>query len=64
LVAAEPTPGAGSFAGRPAWDPFAFIDLCEASLAGRMPCEILCRRIQQREWQLLFDHCYRHAVDG
>jgi hypothetical protein len=45
-----------------AWDPFAFVDLCEASLCGRSPCEDLCRRIQQREWQLLFDYCYRKAV--
>jgi hypothetical protein len=45
-----------------AWDPFEFVDLCEASLAGRSPREDLCRRIQQREWQLLFDHCYRRAV--
>ncbi len=43
------------------WDPFAFIDLCEASLAGRVPCEMLCRQIQQREWELLFDHCWREA---
>jgi hypothetical protein len=62
LTAAELPPVAGYFAGRSAWDPFAFIDLCEASLAGRVPCEMLCRRIQQREWELLFDHCYRHAV--
>jgi hypothetical protein len=44
------------------WDPFAFIDLCEASAAGHMPCELLCREIQQREWELLFDLSYRKAV--
>lgn len=45
-----------------AWDPFAFGDLCEAALAGRAACEDLCRRVQQAEWRLLFDHCFRRAV--
>jgi hypothetical protein len=47
-----------------AWDPFAFVDLCEASLAGRSPRRELCEQVQQREWELLFDHCVRHAVGG
>jgi hypothetical protein len=45
------------------WDPFAFVDLCAAALAGRAPCEELCRQIQKREWELLFDWCYRQAVE-
>lgn len=45
------------------WDPFAFVDLCAASLAGRLPCEDLCRRIQKREWELLFGWCYRQAIE-
>jgi hypothetical protein len=44
------------------WDPFRFVDLCEAAEAGRSACELLCRLIQRREWQLLFDHCYRSAA--
>ncbi len=44
------------------WDPFAFIDLCEAVTAGRSPCEQACRQIQHKEWELLFDWCYRQAV--
>jgi hypothetical protein len=44
------------------WDPFAFIDLCEACLDGSSPYDELCRRIQQREWEILFDDCYRRAV--
>jgi len=44
------------------WDPFAFIDLCEAVPSKGRAWEMLCRRIQQREWELLFDHCYRHAL--
>jgi hypothetical protein len=45
-----------------AWDPFAFVDLCEAAVAGRSSCGLLCQRIQQREWELLFDYSYRHAI--
>jgi hypothetical protein len=44
------------------WDPFEFIDLCEQARLGRTQCEILCKRIQAREWELLFAHCYQHAV--
>lgn len=44
------------------WDPFSFIDLCEAANTGRIPAEDLCRRIQQREWELLFDYCYHAAI--
>ena len=44
-----------------AWDPFAFIDLCESCAAGRSPHSLLCRQIQRREWELLFDYCYRQA---
>src|SRR5947209_3371328 len=45
-----------------AWDPFAFIDLCEVSLAEGPPGETLCREIQQREWELLFNYSYRQAT--
>jgi hypothetical protein len=46
------------------WDPYAFIDLCEAVAVGRASCELLCRRIAQAEWELLFDYCYRKAIGG
>ena len=46
------------------WDPVAFIDLCEAAHGGRAPAEDLCRTIQQREWELLFDYSYRQATGG
>ena len=29
--------------------------------AGQNDAAQLCRRIQEREWQLLFDYCYRRA---
>jgi hypothetical protein len=47
---------------QPAWDPFAFIDLCETCLKGHSPHETLCRQIQQHEWMILFDYSYHHAV--
>src|SRR5690348_12067667 len=37
------------------WQPFWFIDYCEACLTKREPGEMLARQIQQCEWELLFD---------
>jgi hypothetical protein len=61
-LAVFPAPAAAFLATQGVWDPYAFADLCEATLAGREPCAELCRRVQACEWELLFDHCYRHAV--
>lgn len=44
-----------------AWDPFAFIDLCEAVVRGRADAEKLCRQVQRAEWDLLFAYCYERA---
>jgi hypothetical protein len=44
------------------WDPFAFIRLCEAAHGTGTAAETLCRQVQQREWELLFDYCYRSAL--
>jgi hypothetical protein len=63
-AAGELPPSAAFLATNRMWDPFAFIDLCEESAAGRAPAEMLCRRIQQREWEVLFDYCYRQALAG
>jgi len=43
------------------WDHFRFVDLCEAAATGHSEASELCRQIQQREWFLLFDHCWRRA---
>lgn len=43
------------------WAPFAFIDLCEACAQGRSSEELLCRKIQLVEWQLLFAYSFRQA---
>lgn len=44
------------------WDPFAFIDLCEVAVSGKIPVAEVCRSIQQREWELLFVYCYQNAI--
>lgn len=44
------------------WDAFAFVDLCADALEGRSSHDALCREIQQREWELLFDFSYRKAI--
>ncbi len=44
------------------WDPFAFVDFCEQCSSGNNNLVMLCRQIGQREWELLFDYCYSHAV--
>ena len=64
LAGESPHPSARFLTTQSAWDPYAFVDLCEASLSGRSPCETLCRSVQQSEWRLLFDHCYRRSRPG
>lgn len=45
------------------WDPFRFVDLCSAAVKGRSTAGRHCQLIQQRECRLLFDFCYRHAIE-
>jgi hypothetical protein len=45
------------------WDAFRFVDLCEAVAKGKSRAEQLAREIARLEWQLLFEHCYRQAVE-
>jgi hypothetical protein len=47
-----------------AWDACAFVDLVETVVRGQGSARELCLDIQQAEWELLFDHCYRAAVGG
>ena len=44
------------------WNPFDFIDLCEKHRGTGSEQELLLRRVQQREWELLFDWCFRRAT--
>ncbi len=53
---------AAYLADQSAWDAYAFVDLCAAAEQGLAGCEPLCRLVQQREWELLFDSCYRQAA--
>ena len=46
------------------WNPLEFIDLCEAHRGAGTEQEMLLRRVQRREWELLFDWCYTHAVEA
>lgn len=44
------------------WDPFAFVDLCQMAVRGKSDALELCLDIQQAEWELLFDYCYRETI--
>jgi hypothetical protein len=59
FAAASPAPIAQAFA-RGGWDAYRFVDQCQAVSAGSDEESLLCQ-IAHREWQLLFDFCYRHA---
>ncbi|MGD9720447.1 MAG: hypothetical protein AB7O59_06555 [Pirellulales bacterium] len=43
------------------WDPYLFVDLCERARGEPATWDELCRRVQRREWELLFDYCYAQA---
>jgi hypothetical protein len=64
LAGPDPERAARFLATQETWDPFAFIDLCAAAVAGRVGCKGLCRRIQQAEWNLLFASCYRACTSS
>ncbi|HEY2762006.1 MAG TPA: hypothetical protein VGI75_14715 [Pirellulales bacterium] len=63
-VAANNSPPPARFlAMQEQWDPFRFVDLVSAAAGGNSQSLVeLCRNIQQREWELLFDFCFRRAV--
>jgi hypothetical protein len=44
------------------WNPFWFIDFCEGCVVRKEPGEKLAVLIQKREWEMLFDYCYRQAI--
>lgn len=44
------------------WDPFQFIDLCEAIAHGKSRCESVAQEIAKLEWQWLFDYCWKQAI--
>ncbi len=46
---------------QPHWDPYRFVDLCEAVTRDRSSAKDLTRRVARLEWQLLFDYCFHAA---
>jgi hypothetical protein len=44
------------------WDAKRFVDLCRRALDDEPSLVPWCMNIQQREWELLFDDCYRQAI--
>jgi hypothetical protein len=62
LAAANLDPASHFLAEQGVWDPFGFINLCERCLDSGSPLEALCRQVQQREWEILFDFCYQAAT--
>jgi hypothetical protein len=51
----------GLVSGSVRWNPYDFIDLCEKHRGTGGEQEMLLRRVQRREWELLFDWCFRHT---
>lgn len=62
LAAATPETRMTTLSWRTAWDPFAFVDLCDKAVHGWTVGLALCQEVQRREWELLFDYCWRLAV--
>lgn len=44
------------------WNPFTFVDLCEATANGHTELCDYCLDVQQVEWESLFDYCHRAAL--
>jgi hypothetical protein len=45
------------------YDPFDFVDQCQAVARRKSGARDECRDMQQAEWEALFDYCYRNAVE-
>jgi hypothetical protein len=43
-----------------AFDPYRLVDACQAAV--RSGDDAFCRQVQQLEWELLFDYCFRRAL--
>jgi hypothetical protein len=48
--------------GYASWDPYRFVDDCEKHRGSGSATEERLKQVQAREWQLLFDWCYRKAT--
>jgi hypothetical protein len=45
------------------WDPYTYIDCCEAAVRSATPDVPVLGRVARIEWELLFDFSYRRAVE-
>jgi hypothetical protein len=61
LAAQHTLDGPAQFLTGGQWDPYAFIDLCEAIARQKSHCQLLARQIAELEWELLFADCWRRA---
>jgi hypothetical protein len=48
--------------GKSFWDPFKFVDLTERFIDTNKEPELICKKIQRFEWQLLFHYSYCKAL--
>ena len=48
--------------GLPAWEPLAFVDLCERATRDGGDLEKTCREVQREEWRVLFEYCAGRAT--
>ncbi|MCC6491505.1 MAG: hypothetical protein IT424_00610 [Pirellulales bacterium] len=53
---------AARIAPRGVYDPFAMVDACQESVRAPGASQEFCRRVQQAEWEALFDFCYCSAT--
>lgn len=58
----QPDAAAEYLTAQKTWDPFRFVDMCEAIAGGQSRSEQLAREVARAEWQLLFEHCYEQAI--
>ena len=61
---ADPPAAARFLVEQSSWDPFRFVDLCEQAAGSATPLMELAVAVQQCEWELLFESCYRQAIDA
>lgn len=56
------TPPADAISGWSRWNSAAFVDLCDEARGTGSDAEAYCIAVQEAEWELMFDRCFRYAV--
>ncbi|MEE2705467.1 MAG: hypothetical protein VX988_00340 [Planctomycetota bacterium] len=62
LAAAAHAFASESFPNESEWDPFDFVDRCEAAVRGRSADADTLGQVARLEWNLLFDFCFDAAI--